>query len=156
MSFPSTPSQSMSNLSERSSLPSKADAAISVTGFQKKSRSSFRVGCRSGPSAWNIEISSTGRTTSTPCPLMFAGTNHRSTDVTGVGSVLTFLDECKAAMECRKKGTTHDGQLARTMKQAYEKTCEEVPGFSKVQVRIHPCWDSRYGQPCSHFPKRYF
>jgi hypothetical protein len=31
-------------------------------------------------------------------------------------------------MECRKKGTTHDGQLARTMKQAYEKTCEEVPG----------------------------
>ncbi len=88
----------------------------------------------------------------TPCPLMLAGTNHRSTDVTGVGSVLTFLEECKAAMECRKKGTTHgDVQLARTMKQAYEKTCEEVPGFSKVQVRIHPCWDCRYGQPCSHF-----
>jgi len=50
----------------------------------------------SGPSSRNIETSNTGCTTSTPCPLMFAGTNHRSTDVTGVGSVLTFLEECKA------------------------------------------------------------
>jgi len=71
----------------------------------------------SGPSSRNIETSNTGCTTSTPCPLMFAGTNHRSTDVTGVVSVLTFLEKCKTAMECRKKGTTNDGQLAETMDQ---------------------------------------
>jgi hypothetical protein len=37
--------------------------------------------------------------------------------VTGVVSVLTFLEKCKTAMECRKKGTTNDGQLAETMDQ---------------------------------------
>ena len=59
-------------------------------------------------------------------------------------------------MECRKAGITDDGQLDATMKQAYEETCKDVPGFSKVEVRIYPSWDSRYGQPCSHFPNAIF
>jgi hypothetical protein len=53
----------------------------------------IRVAEMRGPSAWDMATSSIGRTTSTPCPLMLAGIDHRSIDVTGVGFVVTFLEE---------------------------------------------------------------
>jgi hypothetical protein len=90
----------------------------------------IRVAEMRGPSAWDMATSSIGRTTSTPCPLMLAGIDHRSIDVTGVGFVVTFLEEWKAAMECRKAGITDDGQLDATMKQA-KRLARMCPGFQK-------------------------